>query len=323
MKKAIAILLALLMILGMAACKSKEKAEAAAPAGTENKSAAAAATPAPTAEPTATPAPTEVPAQVAVVNALAKLNDVKSMHMDMNMLMDMSMGVPAMGMTLPIKMTLEYQVDATNDPKMSKVVGHMAMDMGALGKEEQDALAYVDMTGEKAVSYSSTDGGATWNSGGEGLESITSGDSLDMVKQNAKEFTKVGADTVNGKAVTVYTGKLDGKYVQEVMASTGMDEMLDSMNMGDTSTEGVTLGDIQVTISVDDETGYPLYYAFDMTDLMKDVLAAAMQQAMGASGAGDIEINLDVSAVTVDCNLSEFDSVPAIEIPEAALAAVK
>ena len=326
MKKFLAILLALLMILGMAACsKSKDKAETAAPAAnTETKAAAATAaptavpTPEPTPEPTATPAPTEVPAEVAVINALAKLNDVKSMHMDMTMLMDMAMVVPAMGMNLPIKVTMNYALDEQRDPALGKMNMTMDMDMGAFGKESMTALVYMDMTGEEAVSYSSTDDGATWTSGGEDLGKIDPQETIEVLKKNAKEFTKVGADTVDGKAVTVYTGKLDGQYVQEIMATTGMSDMLDSMNMGDTS-EGAVPGDILVTISVDDETGYPVYYAYDMTDLLKDVLSAAMKEAMGA-GAGEIEINLDVAAVTTECTLSQFDSVPAIEIPEAALA---
>ena len=43
--------------------------------------------------------------------------------------------------------------------------------------------------------------------------------------------------------------------------------------------------------------------------------AAAMKEAMGA-GAGDIEINLDVAAVTTECTLSQFDSIMPLIFPD-------
>ena len=327
MKKVIALLLALLMLCGMAACsKSKDSAKTAEPAA----AAAAKDTPAPTAAPTATPAPTdtpaptEVPAEVAVVNALEKLDELKSLRMDMTMLMEMSITIAAQGMTMnmPIKVNMDYGMDVQKSPYMTKMDVKMDMDMGAMGKQNNTALVYMDMTGDKPVGYSSTDGGVTWVVESEEVSELKPQESILFLKDNAKVFEKVGADTVDGKAVTVYTGKLDGKYAQEIMGATGMEEMMSDLTGAEgTAAETAELKDLLVTVYVDDETGYPVYYAMDMTDMMKDILAAAMKKALGMEDLEGMEVTLDVPAVKVESTLSQFDSVPAIEIPEAALAA--
>ncbi len=318
MKKTLVILLAVLMLLSMAACsKSKESAKAAEPA-------APAVTDAPTAAPTNTPAPTEVPADVAVVNALKKLDDLSSMHMDMTMLMDMSLQIAYQGMTMsmPIQMTMDYLMDVQKDPYMSKMDLKMDMNMPSYGQQQTNtALVYMDMTGDKPVGYSSTDGGVTWTFETEDMEKVQPQESIAVLKGNVKDFEKTGTDTVDGKAVTVYSGKLDGKYAQEIMATTGMEELLSELDVNDPTGGSTALGDILVTVYVDDETGYPVYYAMDMTDMMKDILAAAMKKAMGMGDMEDMEFTLDVPAIKTECTLSQFDSVAPIEIPEAALAA--
>lgn len=315
MKKIIAVLLALVMLLGMAACsKSKESAKAAEPA-------APAVTDAPTAAPTNTPAPTEVPADVAVVNALKKLDDLSSMHMDMTMLMDMSLQIAYQGMNMgmPVKVTMNFGIDNQKNPALAKMDTTIDMEMAALGNQNYAALVYVDATGEKPISYSTSDDGVSWTAGSEDMGDFDPQKTIEVLQKNIKEFTKVGADTVDGKSVTVYTGKLDGQYAPEIMAATGMSEMLEEMDMGNGLNDAA--GDILVTVSVDDETGYPLYYAMDMTDMLKDALSAAMKEAMGTADLGEAEMNLNVAAITTECTLSQFDSVAPIEIPEAALAA--
>ena len=320
MKKIFAILLAALLLLGLAACaKSADSAKAAEPA-------APAAAEAPTAVPTDTPAPTEVPADVAVVNALTKLDQLSSMHMDLTMLMDMSIGISAEGMNMdmPIKMNMGFLMDVQKDPAMSRMDATMDVDMGPVGKQTQTFQVYADMTGETPAAYSSTDGGVTWtkSSGdGESPEQLDPQDTLNVLKSHVQGFEKTGAETFGGKAVTVYEGKLDGQYAQEILAATGMSEMLEDMNVNDPTGGSVALGDIPVTVYVDDETGYPVYYAMDMTDMLKDALGAAMEQAMGVGGLEGMEVKLEVPAIKTECTLSQFDSVPPIEIPAAALAA--
>lgn len=321
MKKTLVILLAVLMLLSMAACsKSKESAKAAEPAAPAVTDAPTAA---PTAAPTNTPAPTEVPADVAVVNALKKLDDLSSMHMDMTMLMDMSLQIAYQGMTMnmPIQMTMDYLMDVQKEPYMSKMDVKMDMNMASYGQQTNTALVYMDLTGDKPAGYSSTDGGATWTFETEDMEKVQPQESIAVLKGNVKDFEKTGTETVDGKAVTVYSGRLDGKYAQEIMATTGMEELLSELDVNDPTGGSTALGDILVTVYVDDETGYPVYYAMDMTEMLKDVLGAAMKQAMGMEGMEGMEVTLDVPAIKVDCSLSQFDSVEPIVIPEAALAA--
>ena len=325
MKKFIAILLSLLMLLSMAACSKGKASEAAAPTAaptnTPAPTAAPTNTPAPTAAPTNTPAPTEVPAELVVANALEKLNSLQSMRMDLNMLMDMTIQISASGMNIgmPMKMNMEYGVDIQKNPEMSKLNVLMDMDMGPAGQQSRSLLVYVDNSGESAVSYSSVDDGTTWTVESAAMENFDPQESYFLLKDRAKAFEKIDTKTEDGKNLSVYAGTLDGEYTQQLMASTGMDEILSEITGG--AEENATYDDVPVIVEIDDESGYPVFYSMDMTDLLKDLLTAALKQSMGGNDTEGVDVTLDAPSIKVNCVLSQFDSVEPIVIPEAALAA--
>ena len=280
--------------------------------------------------PVPTPAPTEVPAEVTVASALEKLADLKSMHMDMNMLMAMEIKISSQGlnMNMPIQVTMDCLMDVQKDPQISKLDIKMDMNMDAMGQQSQETysvLVYADASGEKPVSYSSTDEGVTWHVGtgdAEQLEQFRPDESVSLLKEHAKEFQKTGVETLYGREVTVYSGKLEGAYAQQTLESTGMSEVLSEITDTDTvASNEAAWNDILVTVSIDNETGYPVFYSMDMTDMFKDLIGNALKTAMGMEEAEGIEVEMDVSVIKIDSYLSQFDNVPPIEIPEAALAA--
>ena len=336
MKKSISVLLALLMVLSMAACVkvtavdkpvvAAEPKEAAA-ADTAVKEAAvqnAAAvttsaptvapteepTPEPTPEPTEepTPEPAEVPFEAAIANAEEKLRQVKSMHIDMEMNMGLTITIAMgeMNQSIPMDIHMLYVADAIiTDPYVAK----MDMNLSAVG-EEMQATIYVTRDGENIVLYTSDDGGLTWqkNTNPEaGQLPQAPAETLNLFAGTNADFQLTGTEEVNGKVASVYTGAIDGKYLQEILNSTGAAGELTEAVGTDISEEVLAkLSDILVTVKIDQESGLPVQCTIDMADAMKQAAAG-------------VELDLDMSAMVIDIVFSNYDAVEPIEIPEAAL----
>ena len=343
MKKIVFVCLALLL-LGMTACvsipmerteasKTAEKAltaePTAEPVATEEPTSIPTDTPAPTDTPTPvptdTPAPTEIPAEVAVADAMEKLARVQSVHMDMELAMEVEM-VVSVGeekQRLPMDITMTGRTDMSREPYLVKA----AISLSAIG-ENMDALLYGTREDDAVVLYSSTDGGATWTKtrqkGVEGFQlpqdpTESFGQLLDM---GAADLMRVGTDVVDGKPVTVYAGKVEGKYLQEVLESTGAaEELTEAMNEDLPAEVLENLGDINYTVMVEEESGLPVRYSMDMTEAMKSLVETVLQQSLAGQDLEDMEIGLDVPSATLELTWSRFDSIDPVVIPEAVLKA--
>ena len=339
MKKIVSVCLALLL-LGMAACvsipmerteasKTAEKAltaePTAEPVATEEPTPVPTDTPAPTPTPvpTDTPAPTEIPAEVAVADAMNKLIQVKSMHMDMDLAMEVEM-VISMGevkQRLPMNITMTGRTDMSREPYLVMA----AISVSAMG-ENMDALLYGAQEDGATVLYSSLDGGATWTrdrqKGGEGfqLPQDPTESFGQLFTMSAADLQRIGADEVDGKPVTVYAGKVEGKHLQEVLESTGAAEELTEAMNDDLPAEMLeNLGDIDFTVMIEEESGLPVRYSMDMTEALKGLVETVLQQSLAGQDLEDMEIGLDVPSATLELTLSKFDSIDPIVIPEAAL----
>ena len=336
MKKSISVLLALLMVLSMAACVkvtavdkpvvAAEPKEAAAAdtavkeAAVQNAAAVTTSAPtvAPTEEPTPEPTPvpteepmpepTEVPFEAAIADAEEKLRQVKSMHIDMEMNMGLTITIAMgeMNLSIPMDIHMLYVADAIiTDPYVAK----MDMNLSAVG-EEMQATIYVTRDGENIVLYTSDDGGLTWqkNTNPEaGQLPQAPAETLNLFAGTNADFQLTGTEEVNGKVASVYTGAIDGKYLQEILNSTGAAGELTEAVGTDISEEVLAkLSDILVTVKIDQESGLPVQYTIDMADAMKQAAAG-------------VELDLDMSAMVIDIVFSNYDAVEPIEIPEAAL----
>ena len=339
MKKSISVLLALLMVLSMAACVKVTAVDkpvvAAEPKEAAVQNAAAVTTSAPTVAPTEeptpeptpvpteepTPEPTEVPFEAAIADAEEKLQQVKSMHIDMEMNMGLTITIAMgeMNQSMPMDIHMLYVADAIiTDPYVAK----MDMNLSAVG-EEMQATIYVTRDGENIVLYTSDDGGLTWqkNTNPEaGQLPQAPAETLNLFAGTNADFQLTGTEEVNGKVASVYTGAIDGKYLQEILNSTGAAGELTEAVGTDISEEVLAnLSDILVTVKIDQESGLPVQCTIDMADAMKELMHAALLASMGGELPAGVELDLDMSAMVIDIVFSNYDAVEPIEIPEAAL----
>ena len=278
----------------------------------------------PTPEPTAIPEPTETQAEAEVREAFARMKDLKSVRIDMNAQVEISVEISMDGMSIkmPIHMKVRYLSDNQKDPAMSRGNLELNVDMSALGEESMSTLLYTDASGESVVTYTSVDNGETWTVNTEEASLDEPFQNLDVL-QYAENIEKVGPKEIDGRPVTMYTGRLTGEYMQAAFSAAGMEELMSLFSDSDQEQEnGLDPGkDILLTIYVDDESGYLVFYNMDMTETFKDVLIAELLDTMDFPMEEGFEINIDVSAVKAEASLSQFDSIEPIIIPENALLA--
>lgn len=328
MKRSFAILLSLLMILALVACTGTKTSEPAKAAAEVTAEPTAAPTPEPTAvptpEPTATPEPTEVPADVAIANASEKLAQVQSLHGDMRLNMDIEFAI-TMGessQSMPMDVNMLFGMDMSKDPELAK----MDLSITAIGQDIKGVI-YVGREGENVVVYSSDDDGATWKKQVNSQDQLPQSpkQALDLVTgSGTAQFERTGTEEVNGKIATVYTGKVDGKLLQDILNSTGAGgELTESLGADMSSEELLTkLGDIIVTVMIDEESGLPVRFVMDMTEAMKELMMSSILNSVGADSVESLNamgITIDVSTVALDYTLSQFNSIEPIVIPEEAL----
>ena len=260
--------------------------------------------------------------EAALFDAFARVNEVNSLHFDVGITMKLAMKLISQGLNLdlPIAMNAVYGTDIQTDPYLVRGDFTMNMDMGMFGSQSEHILIYGAQDGEKMTTYSSLDEGATWTpQENDSLHALLPGEAFGLFRDHAQDIRRAGTDTFQGAAVDVYTCRLEGKFMSQVMSSTGMEGMLSEITGGDEAAlDPNALGDIPVTIYVDGN-GYPVYYAMDMTEAMRDMLATAMQNVMGMTDLEGMEISVDVSDIRGECTLSDFDAIEPIVLPETAL----
>jgi len=343
MKKIVSVFLALALIMVTAACVSIKAAQG--PGTTASKTAEATAeptvepteeptpapteepTPAPTEEPTPeptdTPAPTEVPAAMAVAEAVGKLSQVNSMHMDMGLVLEaemiLSMGEMKTG--IPLDMDMNGHIDFSQDPYRMKT----DMSLSVMG-ESMDTLIYGAGDGAGMVLYTSLDGGETWTK--EQSDKVPSlaqdpAASLGQVLNlDAANLHRTGEDEVNGQPVTVYAGTVEGKYLQDILSSTGaVDELTGAMGEDLPADILAELGDIGFVVMVEEKSGLPVRYTMDMTEAMRALAGTMLEQSLAEQKLEGMEMRLDIASAVLEMTLSQFDSIEPIVIPEAALSA--
>ena len=254
-----------------------------------------------------------------LTEAFANLNALDSLRMDLDFAIDLTIDISMEGqslMNLPMNIALKLGMEYQKEPYAMH--GQMEMHMTSMGEtENKKALMYGEKDGDAVISYSSEDDGATWTKKRTEKATFSLGD-LSTIIGSAKEIQKINMETVDGHDMDVYTAIVDGQYLQQALDAAGSNNPLSGM-MGEDGASG--MGDFEVVIYVDRATDLPVRISIDLAAMMKEMMDGAMKAAMGMGDMEGVEVKIDLPVASVVCELSQFNSVPPIEIPEAVKAA--
>ncbi|OUN22576.1 hypothetical protein B5G34_06810 [Flavonifractor sp. An82] len=237
--------------------------------------------------------------------AMEKINAVESMDATMYMEMDMSV----MGQS--IETDTKMDMSCFNDPV--KLKADMTMSMGSLGSVSMSI--YADATDGDYTIYMFD--GSSWTTqaaDASQLEQYDAQQSMDLYLSSGAEYAHAGTEDINGSTADKYTGIIRGDALAEVMKASGATSSMETtmgMVLEDLYSD---LGDMPITVWIDQATGYPVRYYMDMTGVMQSM----MKKALAGVEGGD-SLTMDKVEITMDC--SNFNNVADFEIPAEALAA--
>ena len=245
-----------------------------------------------------------------IATALEKINAVKSLEATMVMEMDMSL----MGQSMETETAMNMV--CFNDPM--KLKADMTMDMGELGSFTMNMYAAMD--GDNYTVYMND--GSAWTSETVDmsyLQQYDAQESMNLYLESGDDYTLEGTEEINGSTANKFTGVIRGDALEEVLASSGATSSLES-SVGDLDLSELysDLGDLPITVWVDQESSYPVRYAMDMTELMQGIMEKSMA---AAGGEGDISGTLTVDKVSLIMDCFNFDNATDFEIPAEALGA--
>lgn len=267
----------------------------------------------------AAPARAESTPEQELTEAFTNLNALNSLHMDLDFAIDLTIDISMEGqslMNLPMNIALKLGMEYQKEPYAMH--GQMEMHMTSMGQtENKQSLMYGEKDGDAVISYSSEDDGVTWTKKRTEKATFSLGD-LSTIIGSAKEIQKINMETVDGHDMDVYTAIVDGQYLQQALDAAGSNNPLSGM-MGEDGASG--MGDFEVVIYVDRATDLPVRISIDLATMMKEMMDGAMKAAMGMGDMEGVEVKIDLPVASVVCELSQFNSVPPIEIPEAVKAA--
>ena len=250
-------------------------------------------------------------------DALLALNTV---HMDMDMALDMNMVISYGGqqMAMPMSLTLNASIDEQMDPV--RFQGKINMDMNAMGSgQSQSYMFYIARDGDVLTAYVSEDDGASWDfnqSEGNNLPQFDTASIVALISDNIRDFRAIGTETIDGTDTVVYSGTLDIQFLQQLLEKADAADALSELTEELGIEGGIdALGDLGFTMYIDPTTHLPLKYAFDMTDMLKNVLNVVTQVAMGLNDMEGYEMSVEIDAAILNCRLKDFNALPALEVP--------
>ena len=237
---------------------------------------------------------------------MAKL---ESMHMEMSM--DVTMELSVLGQTQPMDMRVYYAMDTQNEPARTKLV----ITISSMG-QSQEQVMYTD---ESGMIYMQLDGRSWQRQSAQGssqANEMQPDQMLQLFLNSAGSFRETGSETINGSKATVYSGVLGGDYVKQVLETTGLGSTLgEALGTGNAGNLFDNLGEIPMTVAIDDESGLVVRYTMDMAQVMENLMKNLFNSMLTAQGLNGVEIDVKISNCMATATLSQFNSVPEIVIP--------
>lgn len=248
--------------------------------------------------------------------ALENMKAVTSM--DAQMVMEMDMAVGADGEEQSMETVTTMDMVCFTDPVRLKL--DMTMDMGEIGSVTQNVYAEAAEDGTYTMYLYDGESWTVQNVENAAVEQYDARGNMLANMDSSYHYVAAGTEQVDGANAYKYTGKITGDDLNETMISSGALDSFSSLGIDESQLESMMtdLGEIPVTMWIDEATLYPVKYEMDMTAAM-DKLMANMLEAMGDQASG---LTISIPKLKVIMTCSNFNAATAFEIPEEAKAAV-
>lgn len=248
--------------------------------------------------------------------ALENMKAVTSM--DAQMVMEMDMAVGADGEEQSMEAVTTMDMVCFTDPVRLKL--DMTMDMGEIGSVTQNVYAEAAEDGTYTMYLYDGESWTVQNVENAAVEQYDARGNMLANMDSSYHYVAAGTEQVDGANAYKYTGKITGDDLNETMISSGALDSFSSLGIDESQLESMMtdLGEIPVTMWIDEATLYPVKYEMDMTAAM-DKLMANMLEAMGDQASG---LTISIPKLKVFMTCSNFNAATAFEIPEEAKAAV-
>ena len=247
----------------------------------------------------------------AEILASSKKNMAEIKSLNAQSVVEMDMKISADGEEQSMESVTTMDMSCSYDPVLAKI--DMTMDMGELGTQETSM--YMEETDGEYKLYVSD--GTSWQSQAIPAPTAAQYDAAsNMTTYMDESLEEAGTEKLDSGNAYKYTGVITGDRMKEVMDSSGMLDSLSSYGIDADQADSLLsgLGEISVTLWIDEETLYPVKYELDETEIMNTLMAKAMESAGGETEG----VTMEFSKVVMQMTCSDFNEVEAISIPDEA-----
>ena len=260
--------------------------------------------------------------------ALEKLTSAESMRS--SLVMDMDIEV------FRLRTGIEASMDMVSFRSPMKIKSEMNLDMGLLGKTELEAYA-TEKDGNYQLFVKGADG---WKAGEAAISEVQKYDGRELVKvylEQVEELEVTGTKMLDGKKVYQFSGVVKNDGLKKVLLDTGclqilatlfQDSILKSLGGFLAREEEVAkllqlAEDMELTLFIDAQTGYPLQCTMDITEMMSDAYDLMTPKVTKGSGKSEKDIwsQIEVTKTQIVIKCSQFNTAEDFTIPKAARSA--
>lgn len=240
--------------------------------------------------------------------AQEKLRQVKSYRCDMDIDMALSVG------GTPVGVKASCAAECLTDPMTLRL--DISLNSGTPDGLALDGTVYAAEDAGAYTAYINTGGGWVKQQldGLAELEQYDIRTGMDTLLSDFSSVTEAGSEDIGGASAVRYDCVVSAQAVDGIMDGSGTYSQLAVLGLTEERAREMLsgLGEMPYSVWLDSKSSLPLRCEVDMSGVM-----AALVEGMSASGAPLPEMSLDKLVLTAE--LSGFDGIDAIEIPDAAL----
>ena len=257
--------------------------------------------------------------------ALEKLESAESMRT--SLVMDMDIEV------FRLRTGIEASMDMVSFRSPMKIKSEINLDMGLLGNTELEAYA-TEQDGNYQLFVK---GGGGWNAGEAAISEVLKYDGRELVRvylEQVEELEITGTEMLNGKKVYKFTGVMKNDGLEKVLLDTGSLQILSTLfqesilkSLGTFLAQEEEIAkllklaeDMELTLWIDAQTGYPLQCTMDITEMMSDAYDLMTPKVTKGSGKSEKDIwsQIEVTKTEIVIRCSQFNTAEDFTIPRAA-----